>query len=262
MTGVIRAELLKLTRKRVAIATAIVLALAVAAVTGAVFAIAEPGGNAAFSRVPTLEDLAAAGGGTEAFSLGASFLGIFVFVLFAANWSGEFSQATFRTLLLQQPRRASVLGGKYVGLLAYLAGLLAVSAAGTWVASLVAAPIAGVSTNAWFTLDAITEHASAYANALIGLGAWATFGMALGVLIRSTPIALAVGIAWAGPIEHITQEVWGAASGLYPGLLIEALALGGTPEAPYSRVILLTALYVGLAIAAALLSFGRRDIVN
>ena len=262
MIGVIRAEWLKLTRKRVAIATAVVLTLAVAGVTGAVFAIAEPGGNAAFSRLPTLEELAAAGGGTEAFSLGASFLGIFVFVLFAANWSGEFSQATFRSLLLQQPRRASVLVGKYTGLLAYLAGLLAVAAAGTWVASLVAAPIVGVAMAKWFTIDAVAEHTSAYANALIGLGAWATFGMALGVLIRSTPIALGVGIAWAGPFEHITQEVWSAASGLYPGLLIEALALGGTPEAPYSRVILLTSLYVGLAILAALLSFRRRDIVN
>jgi ABC-2 type transport system permease protein len=72
-------------------------------------------------------------------------------------------------------------------------------------------------------------------HAVMGLGAWACFGMTLGVLIRSTPIALAVGIGWTGPIEHIIQEAWSTAGGVFPGLLLEAMPLGAprmppTPE--------------------------------
>jgi hypothetical protein len=86
--------------------------------------------------------------------------------------------------------------------------------------------------------------------------------MALGVLVRSTPIALGIGIVWAGPFEHITADAWSAASSTYPGLLLESLAVGGTPDASIPRVLLLTSIYVALAVMAAMLSFGRRDIVN
>jgi len=262
MIRVLQAELMKLTRRRLLLATGGVLLVAAVATTAVVFSMAEPGGSAGFSRAPTLEELAGAGGASAAFSLGVSFLGLFVFVLSVANWSGEFSRATFRTLLLAQPMRASVLGGKLAALLLYIAAALAVGMVVTWVASFIAAPIAGVSTGDWFTVDALGEQTSAYGRAVLGLSAWSCFGMALGVLVRSTPIALGIGIVWAGPIEHITQDAWSAASGLFPGLLLEALALGGTPDASIGRVLLLTAGYVAVAVTAATLSFGRRDLVN
>ena len=81
-------------------------------------------------------------------------------------------------------------------------------------------------------------------------------------MVRSTPIALGVGLVWAGPIEHITQDSWSAVSGVYPGLLLESLAVGGTPDASYTRVLVMTAGYVALAIAAAMFSLERKDIVN
>jgi ABC-type transport system involved in multi-copper enzyme maturation permease subunit len=262
MIRMFEAELQKLTRRRLLLATGGVVLVAAIATTVLVFAMAEPAVTGGFSRAPTLEALAASGGGSEAFSLGVSFLGLFVLVLAVANWSGEFSHATFRTLLLAQPRRAVVLAGKQAALLAYITAALAIGFIVTWVASYIAAPVAGVSTDAWFSMDAARHAASAYASAVVGLGAWACFGMALGVLVRSTPIALGIGIVWAGPFEHITQDAWSAASGTYPGLLLESLAVGGTPDASIPRVLLLTSIYVALAVTVATLSFRRRDIVN
>ncbi len=262
MTRVFQAELYKLTRRRALfMATGLV---AVASILGSavILAVADPAGSGGFTRMPTLESLASSAGGSEAFSMVVSFMGVLMLVVFATNWSQEFSQATFRTVLLHEPRRSSVIAGKLAGLLTYVAGLLAVAFAVTWATSFALAPSNGISTDAWFTLDALGENARAYINAVIGLSAWACFGMVLGVLIRSTPIALGIGLVWAGPIEHITQDSWSVVSGVFPGLLLESLAVGGTPDAPYTRVLVMTAGYVALAVAAAMLSFQRKDIVN
>ena len=94
MIRMFEAELQKLTRRRLLLAIGGVILVAAIATTVLVFATAEPARNGDFSRAPTLEALAAPGGGSEAFSLGVSFLGLFVLVLSVANWSGEFSRAT------------------------------------------------------------------------------------------------------------------------------------------------------------------------
>lgn len=109
----------------------------------------------------------------------------------------------------------------------------------SWVSSLALAPTQDVSTGAWVGLDAIAHAARNYVNAVLGVVAWACFGMMLALLLRSTPIALGVGIVWAGPFEHLTQDAWNAASGWYPGLLLEVLAVGGTDDTPYARAFVL-----------------------
>ncbi|MQA00195.1 MAG: ABC transporter permease [Dehalococcoidia bacterium] len=268
MNRVFQAELSKFTRRRTIAITAGIVVLAAVAMTAIVFSMAEPtatdgfGGPSEGVLRPTTEDLAAPGGGAEAFSFAVSFTGIFVFVVFTANWASEFSRATFRTLLLAQPRRGLLLTGKLGGLLTYAAAALALGLAAAWAAGLALAPGADISTDQWFTWGALQENAGAYLNAVIGTVAWACYGMALGVLVRSIPIALAIGIVWTGPIENITSDSWTGVAGVYPGLLLRAIAAGGTPDASYVHALTVTAGYVALAVAAAVITFRRRDIVN
>ena len=127
MIRMFKAELLKLRRRRVAIAVAI-SALAFAAIAPtAVFLSATAAGEPGSQRGATVESLGQAGGATEAFSIGVSFAGILVLVLFIANVAGEFSQGTFRTLLMRQPRRVALLAGKMAALLVFAAGVLALA---------------------------------------------------------------------------------------------------------------------------------------
>lgn len=74
-------------------------------------------GEQVSGRGATVASLGQAGGATEAFSIGVSGAGILVLVLFIANVAGEFSQGTFRTLLMRQPRRVGLLAGKMAALL-------------------------------------------------------------------------------------------------------------------------------------------------
>ena len=92
------------------------------------------------------------------------------------------------------------------------------------------------------------------------LTAWASLGMALALFVRSIPVALAIGIVWSGPLEHLTQDAWTAATQWFPGLLLEALAAGGTADVSVGRALLLVGIYVAVAVGAAGLVFARRDV--
>lgn len=178
--------------------------------------------------------------------------------MFIGNVAGEFSQGTFRTLVLRQPRRLALLGGKMAALLTFAAGVLAATAALSWLASLALAPTQDVSTGAWLSADGLVAAAGDYGRVLLGWCAWATLGMGLAVLVRSTPIALGIGIAWSGPVEHLLQDAWATASDWFPGLLLEDLASG---DAATGTAVLLAA-YVALTATAAGVALRRRDIVG
>jgi ABC-2 type transport system permease protein len=262
MITMFKAELLKLRRPRVAVAVA-VSALAFAAIAAtAVFLSASDAGEAPSQRGATVASLGRAGGATEAFSIGVSFAGILVLVLFIANVAGEFSQGTFRTLLMRQPRRVGLLAGKMAALLVFAAIVLAVAEILTAAASAALAPTQDVSTAAWFSTDGLGEAADDYATALFGVAAWASLGMALAIFVRSIPVALAIGIVWSGPFEHLLEDAWSAAGQWFPGLLLEALAAGGTAEVSSTRSLVLVALYVAAAGSAAAVVFARRDITG
>lgn len=260
MINVVKAELLKLTRPRFLAGTAVLVLAAAVFATVVIFLSAESPGPGVSERGITTDELEGAGGGTEAFGTALSFGGFFVFVVAAAIWASEFSQGTFRTLLMKQPRRLALLAGKLAALLVFAAVMLLVAEVVMFFASLGFAPVEDVSTSEWFSSDSIVEGAENYGTALFWVGAWSTFAMTLGVLIRSIPITLAVGIGWFGPIEHITSESWNAATSWYPGLLLERLVLGGTSEVSFERAIAMVTGYAAVAAVLAAMTFARRDL--
>ena len=234
-----RAELTKLLRRRVVLVTlAAVLLFAVGGATILLQA-ADPAGPVRDTSggTPTLQSLAAAGGGTDVFRVAVAFTGTFLFVVFVGVTAAEFSRGTIRTMLLRQPLRARLLAGKLAALLTYAAVTLA-----------------------WTSLHALGAAFSDCGVVLLWISGYAVLGMALGVLVRSVPVALAVGIAWAGPFEHLVQNAWSPAGRWFPGLLLEAFAAGGTTAVTASRALATVTTYVLIIAAIALVVFDRRDV--
>jgi len=260
--NVVRAELATLGRRRVLVTTALATAAFAVVTTLATFLSAEPAPGPSQGRGATLESLAEPGGGTEAFSRGIGFVGLLVLVAFSARLAGEFSHGTLRTVLIKEPRRLRVVLGKTVALVGFMAAVLLLAEALSFAASVLIAPTQDVATANWYGLDAIGDAAGNYAAALAGTLGWALYGMTLALLLRSVAIAVGVGVAWAGPLEHITAESWQAAERWFPGLQLETLAAGGTSDLPYERALLLTAIYATLAVAAGLVTLRRRDIAG
>ncbi len=256
---VVHGELIRLGRKRMLAGTAVAIALFAAVATLAVYlsadAVARPG-----SREPSLAVLSAAGGGTEAFATGVSFVGFPVLVVLIAAFASEFSLGTFRALLLREPSRLRLLVGKFAGMWLFVAGGLVVAEVVTFLLSLAVAPTQDVSTSAWSSLDSVGPALGDYGTALLAVTGWAVFGMAVGVLVRTTALALAVGIVWAGPIEHILQDSWTAAGRWFPGLLLEATAVGGTPDVSLGRAVALLSGYAVVALGVTAWVVSRRDV--
>jgi ABC-2 type transport system permease protein len=259
MIAALRAELVKLRRRRVLIVAAVTTIVFTVGSAAIVLASAEQSRNPR-DRGVTLASLSDAGGGTEVFTTAVSFAGTFLFVVFVGAVAVEFSRGTFRTMLLYEPRRVRLLAGKMAGLLLFAAVVLAAAEALTWVAAKLLAPSQDVATGDWISVAALGDAVADYGSVLFWVTGYALLGMTLAVLVRSVPIALAIGIAWAGPFEHLLQDAWSTADRLFPGLLLEAFVAGGTSDVSATRALLTVTAYVLIAATIAATSFVRRDI--
>jgi ABC-2 type transport system permease protein len=260
MTRVIRAELFRLVRPRTVLVTAAGGVLFSVVATLTVFSTAQASGIPSRRAGTTLAALAGDGGGTEAFAVGAAFVGFFVFVTFIALLASEFSGGTFRAMLVRYPHRLRVIIGKLAGILLVAAAAIAIAEACTFVVSLVVAPTNDVSTADWFSLNSLGAGLRDYATVLGGVAGWAVFGTTLAVIFRSVPLALGVGFAWAGPIENITVESWQTGYRIFPGQVLASLIQGGTAELEIGRALLTAALYAAVAAAVTLVLLSRRDV--
>jgi ABC-2 type transport system permease protein len=260
MIAAFRAELVKVLRRRVLLIAAVATAVFALGSAAIVVAAAEPAGRPSSGRDVTVTTLSDAGGGTEVFTTAVSFAGTFLFVVFVGVVAVEFSRGTFRTMLMYQPRRLRLLAGKTAALIAFAAVLLAAAEALTWVAAKLVAPSQDVATGAWLSADALGQALADYGSVLIWVSGYALLGTTVAVLVRSVPVALAVGIAWAGPFEHLLQDAWSPATRFFPGLLLEAFVAGGTSDVSSGRAALTVSVYAAIAAVLAGATFSRRDV--
>jgi ABC-2 type transport system permease protein len=261
MIAALRSELVKLRRRRVLIVTAATTLVFSVGSAALIVASAERTGDPR-GRGVTFASLADAGGGTEVFTTAVSFAGTFLFVVFVGAVAVEFSRGTFRTMLLYEPRRLRLLGGKMACLLVFAAVVLAAAEALTWVSARLIAPSREITTGDWMSGAALGDALTDYGSVLLWVTGYALLGMTVAVLVRSVPVALAVGIAWAGPLEHILQDAWSPVNRFFPGLLLEAFVAGGTSEVSASRSFLTIAVYVLIAATIAATTFARRDVTG
>ncbi len=262
MTHVVRAELLRLVHRRSGFGL-LAAAAAFAAVVGlSIYASAAdtPAGPAGRRSGATVASLSGPGGGTEAFVVGASFVGFFVFVTVIALMASDLSGGTFRTLAQREPRRARLLAGKLVGVLAVAAGVVVATEALTFVTSLVLAPIYGVPTTGWISLASLGDAAADAGTVLAGVAGWAVFATLVAVVFRSVPVALAAGFGWAGPFENIVSGSWAPGYRWFPGQVLAALIRGGNAELGFGRAAVTAACYAVAAGAVALFVLCRRDV--
>lgn len=256
------AELARLTRRRVLLGAVLVVLVFGIGGAAVVLAAAQPARDTTGGLTPTVEGLSGAGGGTDVFRFAAAFAGTLVFVVFVGLFAMEFSRGTYRTMLLRQPRRVRLLAGKILALLCFAAVTLAAIEIVIWLSARVQASGAGVSTGKWVSLEGLGFALTDYGMVMLWVTGYAVLGMTVAVLLRSVPLALAAGIAWAGPIEHLIGDAWPTASKVFPGLLLEIVGEGGTPAVSAARAALTVAAYLAVAAAITGTVFVRRDVTS
>jgi len=209
---------------------------------------------------PALSQFAAADGSTRGFTTAGTFIGLLVFVLVVINITSEYGQGTLRNLLVHQPRRRALLAGKLLALLAVVAAVLLAALVVGIVTAFVAAQVRGVDTASWWSLDGLAKAAGTYLNALLSAALFSVAGTALAVVLRSGGLALAVGVAWLGPVEQLVKQSWAPANRIFPGLIFDTVSRGGLPDAPYWPALVSAAAYAAVALTVAFVGFQRRDV--
>jgi hypothetical protein len=260
MIRTFHAEVARLTRRGVLLGAALVVLIFGIGGATVVLSAAKPAREASGGLTPTIEGLSGSGGGTDVFRFAAAFAGTLVFVVFVGLFAMEFSRGTYRTMLLRQPQRIRLLAGKMLALLCFAAVTLAGIEILIWLSARAQASGAGVSTSQWVSLDGLGAAFRDYGMVMLWVTGYAVLGMTVAVLLRSVALALAVGIAWAGPIEHLLGDAWPTASKVFPGLLLEIVGEGGTPAVSSIRAALTVAGYLVVATAITGTVFARRDI--
>ncbi len=211
-------------------------------------------------QLPSLTQLAQAGGLVHGLDLAATLLGIVAFGIAATQMASEYSLGTLRQLLVRQPRRLVLLVGKVLGTISFLLVALVVASAVALVVAVVAAHVRHVPTGAWFTSTGVADLFRALGDLALATVGFAVLGVAVGLVVRSSVFAVILGIAWLLPVEAVLVRIFPGAQGWLPGSAFEVVAEGGVAAAGYGRSMVMAAAYVLVAAAASLVVFARRDV--
>ena len=259
----IRAELVKLTRPRfLAVTLLVTTAVAVGLTAVGVLAAEDaPAGRPTGGEgLLTVQGLGTAGGGTAVFAQTAAFGAVFLLAVFIATVAGELTRGTFRSMLLQQPGRGRVLGGKMVAVVGFTAVLALVAEAVAWVTARVLAPGQGVDASRWTSVDALGAAAEDYGRLVVFVAGWAVLATLVGVLARSVPIGVGVGLVWAGPVENVIADGWTPGQQWFPGLVLRAIISPDSAEISTARALMTMAAYAAVATTIITIAVRRRDV--
>lgn len=178
-----------------------------------------------------LSALVGSGGATAAVVFSIAFSSILVLAAFASSTGNEFGRGTLRGALTRQPNRAALIAGK-LGARVTVAGILMlVGLVIGAVTAAIYAPTQDIATDGWFDGAAFAAAVEDYGRLLGFVVMYALIGTTIAVVVRSTPVALGIGLLWFGPIENVIGEGREVAERWFPGLVLRSLTQPDAPDA-------------------------------
>jgi ABC-type transport system involved in multi-copper enzyme maturation permease subunit len=252
-----RSEWVKLKRPNLLAGTYGGLAVAASLFAVLLFAQAPATGG---GGLPSLAELAQPNGLIHGVNRAAVLLGVVAFGIAATQIASEYSLGTLRQLLVRQPRRAILLAGKFLAVLVFMLGAVVFASLVATVAAFVMAHARHVPTGAWTSGAGIADLTRAMGDLLLATVGFTVFGLVVGLLFRSSVIAIIVGFAYLLPFEAVVTRIVPGTADWLPGQLLQAIATGGQETAGFAHSLILSATYVVVAGVVATLVFVRKDV--
>jgi ABC-type transport system involved in multi-copper enzyme maturation permease subunit len=176
--------------------------------------------------------------------------GAIALILGALSLGSEYGWGTLKTILTQGPNRLVVVGGKVLA----LAGALLAFTAGALVSGLVGSLLIAAIEGTPMGLPGAARMLGAVGAGWLMLAAWTALGLALAALLRSTALAIGLGLVYALIVENV---VGGITFFVEPLQFLERVfvgtnsnALAGSFVAPGRIPALQSSLVLGLYAAA------------
>ena len=207
-------------------------------------------------------DLSAAGGNVAAMSFAGTLLGIAALAIFALSVARDYETGTIRLLFVGEPRRAIVMGGKLLALVATVAVGVAIATGVMALSGFALAPTAGVDTALWTTGDGWWAVWTTLVNTTGATIVWGLIGAALAMATRSAATSITAGVAYLMVGENLLSLVWDSASEWLPAGVLTAFSAGGTETVSYAQSSWLMAAYAAACLAVTFVVIERRDITD
>lgn len=263
MIRVVIAELRKLRRPSLLLGTIATVGGLSALFTSIVFLmINSKSGNTKRGESISAAELSHPLGLIYGFRLVGVFLGVVALCIFASQTAQEYSLGTLRNLLVRQPSRMKILAGKFIVMklfalvMVLFAGLLSIGI------SYALSGRAKVDTTTWSSSTAMHLLFENTLNIFISTLCFGTFGMILGLLLRSPISAIAVGVLWNLILENILGALIKSTAKWLPGINFQNLGTGGSFELSYKHSIVISLGYLVIGGGLAAILFKRRDVAN
>lgn len=162
------------------------------------------------------------------------FGGAIAVIIGALVASSEYGWGTLKTILIQRPRRVDVLAGKFL-VLAVLT--LTLTLASLALAGLSSWTIASAEGRA-LSYPGLADLLQGIGSGWLILGMWSLFGVTLGILFRSTSLAIGLGLVWSLVVESLISgfanllDFLAAVQKWLPGVNAGSLAasIGAAPQ--------------------------------
>jgi ABC-type transport system involved in multi-copper enzyme maturation permease subunit len=262
MIAAIRSEWILLNRARLwAVIGAVTVAFTVLA-TWLLIETAEPARTQGADGI-SLEAIRGAGGATTAVVSSIGFSSVLVLAAFISSTANEFTRGTLRVAFTRAPRRLALLAGKVAARMSVAVVVMAGALLVGWLTAVLVAPGAGVDTTDWISGAALTSAGDDFVRLVLFVLVYAVIGTMIAVLVRSTPLALAVGLVWFGPIENAIGEGQDFADRWFPGLLLRAVLRPDAPSSIATSTALVTlAVYLAAAVGVTAVVITRRDMTT
>ncbi|GLV53209.1 hypothetical protein KDH_00640 [Dictyobacter sp. S3.2.2.5] len=196
-----------------------------------------------------------------------SFIIVVSLIMITVNLAAEWSQGTWRNLLVREPRRLPLLVGKMLALLLFVLGSMTLALVASSALILVTAGAQGVQTAAWTSVSGISAWFAFFGNEVLCLIGICLLGMLIAILTRSTGIAVGVALAYVLVPEGIIAMVWQEGSRWFPIRTFNFLPgsvfpadVGPIPPQGYTAALLTALVWMAVIVAGSFIAFRWQDI--
>jgi ABC-type transport system involved in multi-copper enzyme maturation permease subunit len=210
----------------------------------------------------SLATLASDGGLTMLLNRSATIIPVIAMIIVAANMGAEYSQGTLRNLLVREPGRLRLVGGKFLSLLTFVV-VCAVVALGLGIgAASLLAPGHGIGTSLWTSSSGLHSLATFVGNLALATVAFSIFGLVIALLFRSAAAAVGVAFAWFGIGENLLVLAYNDLEKVLPGQLVDVVRAGGTTVVGYGYALMAAAIWVVIVVVGGSVLLRRRDVTS
>ncbi len=263
MIHVISAEMRKLRRPTLLLSTMAIVTVLTALFTFLTFwRVGNPNGNGRRGEIVTAQFLSTPHGLVYGFNIVAFLLGIVALCIFASQTAQEYTYGTLRNLLVRQPARMKILGGKYISMILFAVLMVLLSLISSILMAYALAGHSHVNTSSWSTSAGLSAMATSVGNVLLSVTCFGTIGMILGLLFRSPISAIATGVIWFLILENILAGVVTSTAKWLPGQNITNLTTSENFTFSYQHSLILDGIYIFVSASIVAILFKRRDVAN